>query len=55
LAKALVSGSPSRAVAAMREHVRSSRQEALERLQPYFELRKATGRTFSRSARRIVS
>jgi DNA-binding GntR family transcriptional regulator len=55
LAKALVSGSPSRAVSAMRQHVRWSRQEALERLQPYFELRKASGRTFSRSARRVVS
>jgi DNA-binding GntR family transcriptional regulator len=55
LAKALVSGSPSRAVAAMRQHVRWSRKDALERLQPYFELRKATGRTFSRGARRVVS
>jgi DNA-binding GntR family transcriptional regulator len=55
LAKALAAGSPSKAASAMREHVRSSRQEALVRLQPYFEIRKRSGRTFSRSGRRVVS
>jgi len=55
LAKTLAVGSPSKAAAAMREHVRSSRQEALDRLQPYFEMRKTSGRTFSRSGRRVVS
>ena len=55
LAKALSVSTPSKAAAAMREHVRSSRQEALVRLQPYFEMRKTSGRTFSRSAGRVVS
>jgi len=55
LAKALANDTPARAAAAMRRHVRYSRQEALNRLQPYFEIRKASGRTFSRSARRVVS
>ena len=44
---------PREAAGAMRQHVRWSRHEALERLQPYFELRKSSGRTFSRSARRV--
>jgi DNA-binding GntR family transcriptional regulator len=55
LANALASGTPARAAAAMRQHVRWSRHEALERLKPYFELRKSSGRTFSRSANRIVN
>jgi hypothetical protein len=38
----------------MRQHVRWSCQEALERLQPYFELRKASGRTFSRGTRQAL-
>lgn len=54
LANALASGRPARAAAAMRQHVRWSRHEALERLQPYFELRKSSGRTFSRSPRRVI-
>jgi DNA-binding GntR family transcriptional regulator len=54
LAKALASGSPARAAAAMRQHVRWSRRESLERLKPYFELRESSGRTFSRSAKRVV-
>ena len=55
LAKALATGTSAVAAAAMRKHVRSSRQEALHRLQPYFEICRSTGRTFSRSAQRIVS
>ena len=55
LARALAVGTPALAVAAMRQHVRWSRREALERLQPYFELRKSNGRTFSRSAQRVIS
>jgi DNA-binding GntR family transcriptional regulator len=55
LANALARGTPARAAATMREHVRFSRNEALERLQPYFELRKSSGRTFSRSAKRVFS
>ena len=55
LAKALAGGTPAGAAAAMRQHLRWSRQEALERLEPYFQIRKTSGGTFSRSARRIVS
>jgi hypothetical protein len=35
----------------MREHVQWSLQEAMERLKPYFRMRKAHGRTFFRSDR----
>lgn len=55
LARALAVGTPALAAASMRQHVRWSRREALERLQPYFELRKSNGRTFSRSAQRVIS
>lgn len=51
LAKALTTGTPDEAAAIMREHVRYSEREALERLKPYFRIRKANGRTFFRSAR----
>jgi DNA-binding GntR family transcriptional regulator len=53
LSKALASGTPAQAARAMRQHVTWSRREALERLKPYFELRKSSGRTFSRSAKRV--
>ena len=39
------------AAAVMREHVRYSEREALERLKPYFRIKKAQGRTFFRSER----
>lgn len=51
LAKALTTLPPDRAAAFMREHVRYSEREALERLQPYFRIKKAHGRTFFRSER----
>ena len=51
LAKALVTCAPDEAAAVMREHVRFSETEALERLKPYFRMRKAQGRTFFRSER----
>jgi DNA-binding GntR family transcriptional regulator len=55
LARALATGTSALAAAAMRQHVRWSQKEALHRLQPYFELRKSSGRTFSRSAQRVIS
>jgi DNA-binding GntR family transcriptional regulator len=55
LAAALAVGTAAQAAAAMRQHVRWSRHEALDRLQPYFELRKSSGRTFSRSAKRVIN
>ena len=51
LASALVTMTPNRAAEFMREHVRYSEREALERLEPYFRLRRAQGGTFFRSAR----
>ena len=51
LAKALVTSPPEEAAVFMREHVRFSEREALERLKPYFRMRKAHGRTFFRSER----
>lgn len=51
LAKALVMSTPDEAAAVMREHVRYSEREALERLKPYFRIKRAHGRTFFRSER----
>ena len=51
LAKALVTSTPDAAAAVMREHVRYSEREALERLKPYFRIKRAHGRTFFRSER----
>ncbi len=51
LAKALASLPPDEAAEFMREHVRFSETEALERLKPYFSMRKAQRETFFRSAR----
>ena len=54
LAMALTTGTPAQAAASMRQHVQWSRQEAMERLTPYFRMRKAHGRTFFRSERAQV-
>jgi DNA-binding GntR family transcriptional regulator len=51
LAKALVTSAPAEAAAVMLEHVRFSEREALERLKPYFRIKRAQGRTFFRSER----
>jgi DNA-binding GntR family transcriptional regulator len=51
LAKALVTATPDDAAAMMLEHVRYSEREALERLKPYFRIKRAQGRTFFRSER----
>jgi DNA-binding GntR family transcriptional regulator len=51
LAKALVTSTPDEAAATMIEHVRYSEHEALERLKPYFRIKRAQGRTFFRSER----
>jgi DNA-binding GntR family transcriptional regulator len=40
------------AAAAMREHVSTSMQRALERLEPYFRARKAHGKTYSRNPKK---
>ena len=49
--EALAGGDPEAAAAAMREHVRSSQQEALGRLSPYFKLQKTRGVRYTRSAK----
>jgi DNA-binding GntR family transcriptional regulator len=50
LMEALSSGDPYRAAEAMREHIRSSRQESLERLEPYFRLEGSGASGFRRAA-----
>jgi len=52
LAEALNSGNPELAGAAMRRHILSSLERAFERLKPYFQLSKARGATYSRSAKK---
>jgi DNA-binding GntR family transcriptional regulator len=53
LADALSSGDPMRAADEVRRHLEVGMEHAMEALQPYFKLRKATGRTFYRSDRRL--
>lgn len=51
LIRALASGDPSAAAQAMREHIRCSMQNTIERLEPYFRLRKKYADTFSRTGK----
>jgi DNA-binding GntR family transcriptional regulator len=53
LAEALCSDDSTRAADEVRRHLDVGMQHAMEVLQPYFKLRKATGRTFYRSDRRL--
>jgi DNA-binding GntR family transcriptional regulator len=53
LVAALCSGDAVRAAEAVREHIAVGMEHSLEVLQPYFKLRKATGRTFYRSDRKL--
>ena len=48
LAQVLAAGDADRAGAAMRRHIETSRQAALERLQPYFKMHRKRGKTFAR-------
>ncbi|MBI2149135.1 MAG: GntR family transcriptional regulator [Acidobacteria bacterium] len=48
----LIAGDPHEAAEAMRQHVNLSLENTMRRLQPYFRLRKACGKTFFRSERR---
>lgn len=48
LVEALLQGDPALAAEAVREHLAVGLQRALEVIEPYFKLRKANGRTFSR-------
>lgn len=53
LVDAVASGDPGRAAEAVRQHLAVGMARSLEVLQPYFNLRTATGRTFHRSDRRL--
>jgi len=52
LIAALVAGRPDEAAEAMREHVNHGMQNTMERLKPFFRIRKAFGRTYFRSEKR---
>jgi hypothetical protein len=47
----LAAGEPAAAAEAMREHIRSSMQNTIQRLEPYFRLRKKYAGTFSRTGK----
>ena len=51
LVKVLAAGDPAAAAEAMREHIRSSMQNTIQRLEPYFRLRKKYAGTFSRTGK----
>jgi DNA-binding GntR family transcriptional regulator len=53
LVEAVCGDDPARAADAVRAHIAVGMGRALEVLQPYFTLRKATGRTFYRSDRKL--
>ena len=53
LVDALCSGDAARAAEAVRAHTAVGMERAIDVLQPYFTLRKATGRTFYRSDRKV--
>ena len=52
LVEVLVTGTPFEAGEAMREHVARGMENTLNRLKPYFRIRKAYGKTFFRSEKR---
>jgi DNA-binding GntR family transcriptional regulator len=52
LARILCDGDAEKAAAAMRDPLRVSLEHTMERLKPYFRLRKASGQTFVRSEKR---
>jgi DNA-binding GntR family transcriptional regulator len=53
LADAVCSGDPTRAADEVRRHLAVAMEHSMEVLQPYFKLRKATGRTFHRSDKKL--
>jgi DNA-binding GntR family transcriptional regulator len=52
LVEVLVAGTPHEAAEAMRQHVTEGMENTLNRLKPYFRIRKAYGKTFFRSEKR---
>jgi DNA-binding GntR family transcriptional regulator len=53
LMESLTGGDPAAAAETMREHIRSSQQDALARLVPYFKLQKARGLRYTRTLQDI--
>jgi DNA-binding GntR family transcriptional regulator len=53
LVEAMCSGDPATTAAAVREHLAVGLQRTLEVLEPYFRMRKANGKTFFRSDRKL--
>jgi|SRR5215469_13679439 len=54
LLEVLVTGDKDAAAAAMREHVTTSMERALQRLEPYFQARKNQGKTYSRNPKKQI-
>src|SRR5437763_643461 len=52
LVEIVTAGSPEEAADAMREHVTRGMENTMNRLKPYFRIRKAYGKTFFRSEKR---
>jgi len=52
LAEALVTGDRARAAEAMLEHVNNALKNTLQRLEPYFQMSEANGKTYVRSTKR---
>jgi DNA-binding GntR family transcriptional regulator len=52
LVEVLTAGNPEEAALAMRQHVTRGMENTLNRLKPYFRIRKAYGKTFFRSEKR---
>src|SRR5215470_18938599 len=52
LVQVLIAGTPQEAAEAMRQHVKRGMENTMNRLKPYFRIRKAYGKTFFRSERR---
>jgi DNA-binding GntR family transcriptional regulator len=55
LAAILCAGEPAAAGEAMRQHIARSMQHAMQRLEPYFSLRRKQGRTYTRSPRKLAA
>lgn len=55
LLKILTSAEPSAAADAMREHIRSSMENAMRRLEPFFQLQKVAPQTYSRAPKKRLA
>jgi DNA-binding GntR family transcriptional regulator len=55
LVKVLVTADPATAAEAMRKHIRSSMENALRRLEPFFQLQKIHPQAYSRTVRKHIA